>query len=144
MKRFLLIIIIIITAIPIIGLAEQYRVSGSVLVEKVGDLYIYLVDEDQFPIPFTGIQERKIKLEEEKYQKITFSFSGIPEGHYGIRVFVDINYNGKLDRGLFGPSEPWGMSWKGEPKKGIPRFSDIAFQVDRDIEEILIDTRSDR
>ena len=50
----------------------------------------------------------------------------------------------KLDRGLFGPSEPWGMSWQGEPKKGIPRFSDIAFYVDRNIENILIDTRTNR
>ena len=140
--RFLLIILI--TAIPIIGQAEQYRVSGSVLVEKGDILYIYLVDEDQFSIPFTGIKGIRIELEENKEQKIPFSFIGIPEGQYGIRVFVDTNDNGKLDRGLFGPSEPWGMSWQGEPKKGIPRFSDIAFYVDRNIEDIPIDTRSHR
>jgi hypothetical protein len=34
------------------------------------------------------------------------------------------------------------MSWQGEPKKGIPRFWDIAFYVDRDIQNIRIDTCS--
>ena len=143
MKRFLLTIVII-AAIPIIGQAEQYRVSGSVLVEEGDILYIYLVDKDQFSIPFTGIKEIRIELEENNKQTIPFTFLGIPEGQYGIRVFVDTNGNEKLDRGIFGPSEPWGMSWQGEPKKGIPRFSDIAFYVDRNIEEILIDTRSNR
>ena len=140
MMRFLLIILL--TAIPIIGQAGQYRVSGSVLVKKAGILYIYLVDKDQFSIPFTGIKDLRITLEENQEQEVPFSFLGLPEGRYGIRVFVDTNGNGKLDRGFSGPSEPWGMSWQGEPKKGIPRFRDIAFYVDRDIQNILIDTRS--
>ena len=140
MMRFLLIILL--TAIPIMGQAGQYRVSGSVLVNKAGILYIYLVDKDQFSIPFTGIKELRITLEENQEQTVLFSFSNIPQGQYGIRVFVDTNGNGKLDRGLLGPSEPWGMSWQGEPKKGIPRFGDIAFNVDRDIQNLLIDTHS--
>jgi uncharacterized protein (DUF2141 family) len=139
MKRFILIVVIM--AVPIIGLAEQYSISGSVLVKKAGILYIYLVDEEQFSIPLTGIREIRKSLKEKREQKISFSFSGIPEGDYGIRVYVDANGNGKLDRGLFGPSEPWGMSWQGEPKKGIPQFEDIVFHVECNIENILIDTR---
>ena len=128
-------------AIPLIGQAEQYSISGSVLVKKAGVLYIYLVDEEQFSIPLTGIMDIRKDLEGKRGQKIPFSFSDVPEGEYGIRVYVDTNGNGKLDRGLFGPSEPWSMSWQGEPKKGIPHFEDIAFYVERDIENILINTR---
>jgi uncharacterized protein (DUF2141 family) len=128
-------------AIPVIGQAEQYRISGSVLVEEAGMLYVFLVDEAQFAVPFSGIEEMVIELEKKQEHEIPFSFSGIPEGEYGIRVYVDTNGNEKLDRGLFGPSEPWGMSWQDEPKRGIPRWKDIFFLVERNIENILIDTR---
>ena len=139
MKRILLTVVFI--AISIIGHAEQYSISGSVLVNKAGVLYIYLVDEKQFSIPHTGLMETRKNLREKREQKIPFSFSGIPEGEYGIRVYVDTNGNEQLDRGVFGPSEPWGMSWQGEPKRGIPRFEDIAFDVEQDVENIIIDTR---
>jgi uncharacterized protein (DUF2141 family) len=139
MKRFFLIVVLM--AVPVNGQAEQYSISGSVLVKKAGVLYIYLVDEKQFSIPLTGIVEIRKNLKEKREQKIPFSFSGIPDGEYGIRVYVDTNGNGKLDRGVFGPSEPWGMSWQGEPKRGIPRFEDIAFYVERDVKNIIIDTR---
>jgi uncharacterized protein (DUF2141 family) len=137
--RFLLIIFL--SAIPIIGQAGQYRISGSVLVNKAGILHIFLVDEEQFSIPFTGIEDLTVTLKESQEQEVPFCFSGIPEGQYGIRVYIDTNGNGKLDRGFLGPSEPWGMSWIDEPKKGIPRFRDIAFYVDRDMQNILVDTR---
>jgi uncharacterized protein (DUF2141 family) len=139
MKR--LIFIAILMAIPVIGQAEQYSISGSVLVKEVGVLYIYLVDDEQFSIPLTGILEIRKNLIEKREQKIQFSFSGVLEGKYGIRVYVDTNGNGKLDRGLFGPSEPWGMSWQDKPKRGVPHFEDIGFYVERDIENILIDSR---
>ena len=139
MKRFLLMVILM--AVPVIGQAEQYAVSGMVLVKQAGVLHIYLTDEEQFSVPLTGIREIRKDLEENRKQEIPFSFSDVPEGAYGIRVYVDTNGNGKLDRGLFGPSEPWGMSWQGEPRKGIPRFEDIAFNVERNIGNIIIDAR---
>ena len=55
MKRLLLTVVLM--AIPVFGQAEQYSISGSVLVKKAGVLYIYLVDEEQFIIPLTGIME---------------------------------------------------------------------------------------
>ena len=85
--------------------------------------------------------EIRKNFEDRGEQEIPFIFPGIAEGKYGIRVYVDTNNNEKLDRGLLGPSEPWGMSWQGRPKRGIPRFDDISFYVEGDIENILIDTR---
>jgi uncharacterized protein (DUF2141 family) len=56
-------------------------------------------------------------------------------------VFIDTNGNEKVDRGLFGPSEPWGMSWQEKRVARIPRFKDIAFQLAGDIVGIEIDSR---
>jgi uncharacterized protein (DUF2141 family) len=72
---------------------------------------------------------------------VPFSFLKIPGGEYGIRVFVDTNRNGKLDRGLLGPREPWGMSWRGKRASRIPRFKDIAFRLVGDIHGMEIDAR---
>lgn len=139
MKRFIFMAVLM--AVPVAGMAEGFVISGSVLVRQAGVLYIYLTDEEQFSIPLTGIREIRKDLKENRKQEIPFSFTDVPEGAYGIRLYVDTNGNGKLDRRLFGPSEPWGMSWQGEPGKGIPRFEDIAFFVKRNIGNILIDAR---
>ena len=90
---------------------ESYSINGKVLVKDLGVLFVYLVDEKQFKIPLTGIQTQTDTITQKHLEKgyIEFSFKNIPEGIYGIRVIIDKNNNQKLDRGLFGPSEPWGM-----------------------------------
>lgn len=122
---------------------ESWTISGKVLVEDSGVLFIYLVDEGQFKIPLSGIQTRIDTITQRHLEQgfVAFRFQDIPEGIYGIRVFIDTNNNQKLDRGLFGPSEPWGMSFPGKRKSGIPKFKNISFHVDSDIEGIIIDTQ---
>lgn len=122
---------------------ESYTISGKVLVEDAGVLFIYLVDEQQFKTPLTGIQTRIDTITQKHLAQgfVAFSFQNIPEGIYGIRVFIDTNNNQKLDRGLFGPTEPWGMSFPGKRKSGIPKFKNISFQVNNDIDEIVIETQ---
>ena len=44
-------------------------------------------------------------------------------------------------RGLFGPKEPWGMSWREAKLFKIPNFDDIAFSVITNVEGIIIDAR---
>ena len=75
------------------------------------------------------------------HELVQFSFQEILSGHYGIRVFIDTNGNGRLDRGLLGPREPWGMSWQEKRIFGIPNFEDVAFHLDGDIHDIEIDSR---
>jgi len=41
-------------------------------------------------------------------KKVSFEFKDVKKGIYWIRCFQDLNGNGKLDFGLFGPIEPWG------------------------------------
>jgi uncharacterized protein (DUF2141 family) len=123
--------------------ANNYSITGRVLINEEGVLYIYLVDEEQFSIPFTGIKEFVIPISSIHLDSgtVPFAFQNIPAGRYGIRVFIDTNDNGKLDRGLSGPREPWGMSWQEKRISRIPRFKDIAFQLAGDIHGLEIDSR---
>ncbi len=65
----------------------------------------------------------------------------ISYGMYGIRCFLDKNGNGKLDSGLFGPTEPWGMSFKNGRPFGMPSFNDICFEVKTDKSNIFIEVK---
>lgn len=118
-------------------------VSGTVLIEDRGTLYIHLVDEEQFKIPFTGTFEVIVQITESVIDDgfVEFEFGEVPVGRYGIRVFVDTNENQELDRGLFGPREPWGMSWQVNKLFRIPNFPDIAFDLVEDRRGLQIDTR---
>lgn len=136
-------VILIWLAVVNLEAASNYSITGRVLISKEGVLYIYLVDEEQFSIPFTGIKELIVPISQVYLDSgtVSFAFQNIPAGRYGIRVFIDTNNNGKLDRGLSGPKEPWGMSWQEKRVARIPRFKDIAFQLVGNIHGLKIDSR---
>jgi uncharacterized protein (DUF2141 family) len=104
-------------------------------VAQPGRLFVFVVDEKQFPAPMTGIRSLTLDSTASKDHPARLRFSlRLPAGRFGIRCFLDTNGNGQLDRGLLGPAEPWGMSWSRQRPAGFPGFSDIAFLVDRDME----------
>jgi len=52
--------------------------------------------------------------------------------YVGSRCFQDLNRNQKLDRGMFGPKEPYGLSWKDD--KCFPfDFDDVSFTVNKNL-----------
>jgi uncharacterized protein (DUF2141 family) len=57
-------------------------------------------------------------------------FSGLPMGTYAITVLHDENDNGKLDKGLFGPTEGWGVSRDARPMLRAPTFDECKVVVD--------------
>jgi uncharacterized protein (DUF2141 family) len=58
---------------------------------------------------------------------VTFQFDNIEPGTYAIQLFQDLNMNMKMDKGMLGPKEPYGMS--NNPKlMGKPKFKDLAFE----------------
>lgn len=62
----------------------------------------------------------------------TFRFE-LPEGIYAIGIFVDTNYNNKLDRNVFGiPIEQFGFSQDARGHFGPPTFQDASFIVSDD------------
>ncbi len=123
MKYLLTILIFLTSSI----LAEQKNsISGAVTYKGKGTLKIILVDKASFGKNGAGLKVISQIIQKSSGQ-CKFQFDDIPSGEYGIKCYFDKNGNGKLDRGAFGPKEPWGMSFKGKRPMGRPRFSQIAF-----------------
>ena len=122
---------------------HTYEIEGLIAFPGDGTIYVYLVDEEAFEKPLTGIQTIVIDPDERQVtDKIArFRFDGVPAGTYGIRSFQDTNGDGKLNKGVFGPSEPWGMSWKASKPSRWPRFDQIAFDVSADVVNLLIELK---
>lgn len=121
---------------------EPLVVEGDCHVAREGILFVYVVDEKRFSVPNAGLREARLRVgpAEAAAGRVHFLFN-LPAGRYGVRCFLDLNGNGRLDKGPFGPTEPWGMSWNGARRSGFPRFGDIAFRVDRDIRELEIEVK---
>lgn len=133
-------LLILITASSSYSQQGEFRIEGEISFDGYGDIYVYLVTEEIFKTPFTGIQDTVIKLGEDEFanRKVRFSFEDIAPGTYGIRCFQDLDGNGKLNKGLFGPAEPWGMSWQGDEPAQWPKFEDLAFKLNANINDLHI------
>ena len=55
----------------------------------------------------------------------------VPEGWWALSAYEDVNGNGKLDMGTFGPKEPSGF-WRPFHGWHQPRFEEVAVKIDRD------------
>jgi uncharacterized protein (DUF2141 family) len=63
----------------------------------------------------------------------TYTFE-LPNGTYAIGIFVDANYNNKMDRNFFGvPKEQYGFSNDAKGSFGPPSFKDASFTVSGDM-----------
>ena len=120
--------------------SSNFTIGGEILTNDIGNIYIYLVDEVSSKTPLTGIKVIVIKNKgnNRNSQNVSFQFENVEEGIYGIRCYQDVNGNEKLDKGLFGPKEPWWLSWQEEKHSIFPKFKDIAFKVDSNIKDIQI------
>lgn len=59
-----------------------------------------------------------------------YSFA-VPPGRWALSAYEDVNENGKLDMGHFGPKEPSGF-WRPFHGWRRPRFDDVAVEVEKD------------
>ena len=115
---------------PVAGQQEQLSISGTVSTEeKGGTIYIYLIDEEHFDLPGTGVDMISIEV---TAGRVHYEFRNLNSGVFALRCFQDRNGNKKLDRGLFGPKEPWALTWR-KKKRFPPRFEDISFDLNTDL-----------
>ncbi len=88
-----------------------------------------LIDKEQFNVSGSGVDTISVEV---KYSNVSYQFKDLDPGIYAIRCFQDMNGNQKLDKGLFGPKEPWALTWNKE-KRFPPRFEDISFDLREDL-----------
>lgn len=61
----------------------------------------------------------------------------VSSGRWALSAFEDVNGDGKLDMGIFGPKEPSGF-WHPFHGWHKPHFDEVAFQIDKDIADAEI------
>ncbi len=106
---------------------DTYSIRGKLhLPTGEGTVYLYLVDEASFDVPFSGVDTLVLQPQG---QELTFYFDEVPAGNYALRAYQDLNANQRLDRGLFGPEEPYGFSWKHKAQFPFD-FEDVAFRAE--------------
>ena len=118
--------------------AEGFTVAGEISFTKTGDLYVRLMTKQEFESdkrsPFGLIL--KVGPEDIEKGRVSFIFNNVPQGTYGIKCFQDVNGNGKLDIGIFGPREPWRNYRPKRPIFRAPKFEEIAFRLEKDAIDI--------
>lgn len=131
---------LMLTAPIVFAQSGEYIIGGEVLIYDVGNVYIYLADEEIAKTPMTGNMVIVIKNDDinRNFGKVPFQFENVEEGVYAIRCYQDVNGNEKLDKGLFGPKEPWWLSYQGERPPRFPKFKDIGFKINSNIQGIQI------
>ncbi|HUT98702.1 MAG TPA: DUF2141 domain-containing protein [bacterium] len=109
----------------IITAGAGYTLSGTVSgCGRIGTVFVAVFDEDAWDaeMPLWHVELNPPK----SGSTMSFSFTGIPPGEYAIFAFQDEDYNGTLNLGLLGPTEPWGTY---RHVSIIPTFSAMAFKL---------------
>jgi len=79
------------------------------------------------------------RVEDAKGDSVSVTFPAFPYGTYAIKVFQDLNGDGKMKTGFFGaPEEPWGFSNDATGIMGPADFSDAKFELDAPELELTI------
>jgi uncharacterized protein (DUF2141 family) len=126
---------------------EKFSVSGQVkFPKKKGVIILLLNTQEEFEHREPPPPERKLMIKPDaqqlKAKKVTFKFVDVPKGTYAIRCIQDLNENGEMDykEGVWQkiPTEPFGFSGPTVVAGGA-NWSDIKFEVDKDISGIAIE-----
>jgi uncharacterized protein (DUF2141 family) len=142
-KKIIIVSVLSLALLHIPGLAQEkgFMVKGEISFPKKGAIMISLLTKEEYKSNKSSRFQSTIEVGPKDLEKgkTSFSFTNVPEGTYGIRCFQDLNGNKILDRGDFGPVEPWGTYRPNRPAFRGPMFEEIAFKVDKDIADIKIE-----
>ena len=79
------------------------------------------------------------RVVEAKGESVGSTFPAVPYGTYAIKVFQDLDGDGKLKTGFMGsPEEPWGFSNDATGFMGPADFSDAKFELNSPELELTI------
>ena len=113
---------------------SKIHISGRVLgASNAHTVYVMLLDSAGFekqPV-------RQLLLQPDSVYSYSFS---ITPGRWAVSAFEDLNGNGILDMGFFGPKEPSGF-WRPFHAKRKPRFDDVVSQIGHTISDADVKLR---
>ena len=110
--------------------AAFISISGTVVASGKHAVYVALWDRPSF------LQKPVQGLRIPPGAATNFQFR-VPPGDWALSAFEDLNDNGILDEGLFGPKEPSGF-WRPFHAWRKPRFADVSSRYDKDTSGIQI------
>ncbi len=143
MLKKMAVIFVSLLIIPSITSSEEiFSVSGEISIIDKGDIHVGIYSQenwsnikDKTPSP-PYFQIINLTPEQIKTKKVPFEFQDIKKGTYSIRVYQDVNQNGKIDRKFMGTAvEPLGFYRS--PEIWVS-WNDMKFEVDKDIADIEI------
>lgn len=140
-KEVCMMLVACLAVLPTLVWAEEsFTVAGEIEFEKSGNIYLQIVTEDQFKNDKEGTASIIINVgaEEQQTGKVSFSLENVPAGTYAITSFQDVDGDGDLTFGTFGPKEPWGTYQHNRPKFSGPKFEKMAFEVKENLSGISI------
>jgi uncharacterized protein (DUF2141 family) len=113
----------------------EWNVSGTIAVTKEGTVYIGLMTEEGFRNNYTFLKRVRVAVgpDELRTGRVRYEIVGVPDGTYALSVFQDVNGNGQLDSGPFGPVEPWATFRRSRPLFSGPQWEEMAFAVEKKI-----------
>ncbi|MDR2926843.1 MAG: DUF2141 domain-containing protein [Cytophagaceae bacterium] len=112
-----------------VALSAQHKLTVTVdgIDKTKGKMFIAVYDEANYmKQPLYGTVAKV------DTQEVTAVIDSVSAGCYAVVIFHDINDNGKLDMGAFGPTEPYGYSNNAKGQYGPPSFADCAIKVEDD------------
>ena len=143
MLKKMAVIFVSLLIIPNIASSEEtFSVSGEISIVDKGNIHVGIYTQedwsnvrDKTPSP-PYFQIINLTPEQIKTKKVPFEFQDIRKGTYLIRVYQDVNQNGKFDKKFMGtPVEPHG--YYRSPEIWVS-WNDMKFEVDKDIADIEI------
>ena len=142
LKKMAVIFVSLLILPNIVSSEETFSVSGEISIIDKGDIHVAICSQedwsnikDKTPSP-PYFQIINLTPEQIKTKKVPFEFQDIKKGTYLIRVYQDVNQNGKLDRKFMGTAvEPLGLYRETEIWSS---WNDLKFEVDKDIADIEI------
>jgi hypothetical protein len=119
---------------------ENYTISGDVIFQYDGDLYICLYTIEgwsNFQRPGYELSSPQCKHVEmnsdlKKAGKVPFKFESVAKGIYTIVAYQDANGNGKVDFENYEIIEPW-ESYKEKDPIVLTTWDTVKFDLDKDI-----------
>ena len=115
---------------------STYTISGQITNFNHHDtLYMALFNSEQSFCNEKMFMRKRFSPEKLQQDTVFFRFDSIPEGYYLIAVYQDLNGDRKLNKGFFGPTEPY-LIYQPRYGKLRPKFNKCKFQVHEDMKHI--------